>query len=305
MTDLEPLLAPSAVAVIGASPDPKKIRGRLVAALKASDRSRPIYPVNPAHVNIQGLRTYGAIGDIGRPIDLALIAIPASKIASALEECADAGVKSAVIYSSGFAESGGASVERQTCIREIAMAHGILVCGPNSVGFLNQTSGINASFSPSSNIEVKSTSDGGRTAIISQSGGLGFALYNRGVRRGLRFSHVISSGNEAHLSALDYTEYLLEADEVSAIIILLEQVRGGGRFLDVAARAAALRKPLIVAKFGRSEAGRRSALSHTGSMTGAEFAYDAVFRHAGVVRAEDQDELLDIAAAFTSCPLPK
>lgn len=305
MTDLDPLLAPSAVAVIGASPDPKKIRGRLVTALKASGRSRPIYPVNPAHKSIQGLRTYGAIGEIGRPVDLALIAIPASKIASALEECADAGVKSVVIYSSGFAESGGASVERQARIREIARARGLLVCGPNSVGFLNQTSGINASFSPSANIGVKGYGVGRRTAIISQSGGLGFALYNRGVRRGMHFSHVISSGNEANLSALDYTEYLLEADEVGAIIILLEQVRGGGRFLDVAARAAALRKPLIVAKFGQSKAARRSALSHTGSMTGAEFAYDAVFRHAGVVRAEDQDELLDVAAAFTLCPLPK
>ncbi len=305
MDNLDPLFAPGAVAVIGASPDPEKIRGRLVAALKGGGDARPVYPVNPAYCEIQGLRAFDAIGDIARPVDLALIAIPADKVAGALEECAEAGVKSAVIYSSGFAESGGAAVERQACIREIAETRGLLVCGPNSVGFLNETVGINASFSPSATIDADGRGGGRRTAIVSQSGGLGFALYNRGVRRGLRFSHVISSGNEAHLGALDYTEYLLEADEVGAIILLLEQIRGGERFLDIAERAAELCKPLIVAKFGRSEAARRSALSHTGSMTGAEFAYDAVFRYAGVIRAEDQDELLDIAAAVASCPLPK
>jgi acyl-CoA synthetase (NDP forming) len=306
VADLQPLLAPSAVAIIGASPDPGKIRGRLVAALKSGGYDGAIYPVNPAHAEIQGLKAYGAIGGIGAPIDLALIAIPADRVAEALEECAAAGVKSAVIYSSGFAESGGASADRQARIYEIAEARGLLVCGPNSVGFLNAGAGINASFSPSAKVPGGVGGGGGRcAAIVSQSGGLGFALYNRGVRRGIRFSHVISSGNEAHLGALDYTAHLLEAAEVGTVILLLEQIRDGGRFLAVAARAAELRKPLIVAKFGRSEAARRSALSHTGSMTGAAYAYDAVFRHAGALRAEDQDELLDIAAAVTTCPLPE
>ena len=307
MAKLESLLSPRAITVIGASPDRQKIRGRIVAGLLSGGYGGPIYPVNPAHSEIQGLRAYSSIAAICRPVDLALIAIPAEGVADALEECADAGVKGAVIFSSGFAESGAASASLQARIGDIAAARGILVCGPNSVGFLNERAGINASFTPSAN--AASAFDAGEgagrpVAVVSQSGGLGFAVYNRGIKRGIRFSHVVSTGNEADLGALDFTEHLLELEEVGALILLLEQMRGGERFLEVADRAANLGKPLIVAKLGRSQAARRGALSHTGAMTGAEFAYDAVFRHAGVIRADDQDELLDIVAAFVSCPLP-
>lgn len=307
MTTLDALLSPNAIAIIGASPDAGKIRGRLVAALLSGGYGGPIYPVNPAHAEIQGLRAFPSVGAIGQPVDLALIAIPAERVAGALEECADAGVKGAVIYSSGFAESGAASAPLQARIGEIAAARGIAVCGPNSVGFLNKSAGINASFSPSASIAATPHSEiaaGRNVAVISQSGGLGFAIYNRGARRNIAFSHVVSTGNEAHLGLLDFADHLLDQEEVGALMLLIEQLRGADRFLAVAEKAANLGKPLIVAKFGRSEAARRGALSHTGSMTGAEFAYDAVFRHAGVIRAEDQDELLDIAAAFTTCPLP-
>ena len=307
MADLDSLLSPGAVAVIGASPDTEKIRGRIVASLKAGRFEGPIYPVNPAHTEIQGLAAYPSIAAIGRPVDLAVITIRAERVADALEECADAGVKSAVIFSSGFAESGGASVERQLRIGEIAAARGILVCGPNSVGFLNEGAGVNASFTPSTNFTKTGDAGAGTgrgVAVVSQSGGLGFAIYNRGARRNIRFSHVVSTGNEAHLGALDFAEHLLRKDEVGVLVLLLEEMRGAGRFLDVADKAADLGKPLIVVKLGRSDAARRSALSHTGAITGAEFAYDAVFRHAGVIRAEDQDEVLDIAAAFASAPLP-
>ena len=304
MDELDALISPAAIAVIGASPDVGKIRGRLVAALKSGAYGGPIYPVNPAHTEIQGLTAYPSIGAIGRPVDLALIVIPAEHVTDTLEQCADAGVKSAVIFSSGFAESGAASAERQKRIGEFAAARGILVCGPNSVGFLNESAGINANFSPSSNVASATESVARRVAVVSQSGGLAFAIYNRGAKRGIQFSHVVSTGNEAHLGVLDFTDYLLQKEEVGALILLLEQVRGGGRFIEVADKAANLGKPLITAKLGRSEAARRGSLSHTGSMTGAEFAHDAVFRHSGVIRGEDQDELLDIAAAFTSCPLP-
>ena len=236
-----------------------------------------------------------------------MITIPAERVAGALEECADAGVKSAVIFSSGFAESGGASVQRQKRIGDIAATRGILVCGPNSVGILNEGAGVNASFTPSANIAktgVAGAEKGRGVAVISQSGGLGFAIYNRGARRNIRFSYVVSTGNEAHLGALDFADHLLCKDEVGVLVLLLEEMRGASRFLGLADQAASVGKPLIVVKLGRSNAARRSALSHTGAMTGAEFAYDAVFRHAGVIRAEDQDELLDIAAAFASGPLP-
>lgn len=304
---IQHILSPRSIAIIGASPDAEKIRGRIVTAPLAGGFDGPIYPVNPGHQEIQGLCAYPAIGAIGAPVDLALIAIPAERVAGVLEECADAGVKGAIIYSSGFAESGGQALALQENIGNIAAARGIAVCGPNSVGVLNRDARVNVSFSPGAKVAKAPRArhgDGRSVAVISQSGGLGFALFNRGVRRGIAFSHVVSTGNEAHLGALDFVEYLLDEAEVGAFILLLEQVRDAPRLLEVADKAAALGKPLIAAKVGRSEAARRGALSHTGSMTGAEYAYDAVFRHAGIIRADDQDELLDIAAAFTTCPLP-
>jgi len=301
------ILSPRSIAIIGASPDAEKIRGRIVAAVIAGGFDGPVYPVNPGHEEIQGLRAYRSVGAIGAPVDLALIAIPAERVAGVLEECADAGVKGAVIYSSGFAESGAAAVASQARLGEIAAARGIAVCGPNSVGLLNRDARVNVSFSPGAKVvgAPRPAPGAGRcVAIVSQSGGLGFAIYNRGMRRGIAFSHVVSTGNEAHLGVLDFVDYLLDDAHVGAFILLLEQVRDAPRLLRVADKAAALGKPLIVAKTGRSKAARRGALSHTGAMTGAEYAYDAVFRHAGIIRAEDQDELLDIAAAFISCPLP-
>ena len=308
MSALDALLSPRAIAIIGASPDAGKIRGRILAAILAGGYGGPIYPVNPAHAEIQGLRAYASIAAIGQPVDLALIAIPAERVAAALEECADAGIRGAVIFSSGFAESGHAAAQLQAQIGDIAVARGIAVCGPNTAGFLNTGINLNASFSVGTKLDNTPRTGAGsrrRVAIVSQSGGLGFAIYNRGIRRGIAFSHVVGTGNESHLGLLDFTKHLLEKEEVGAIVLLIEQLRGATGFLDVAEKAAALGKPLIVVKFGRSEAARRGALSHTGSLTGGAHAYDAVFRHAGVIRADDQDELLDIAAAFTSCPLPK
>jgi len=308
LSALDALLSPRAIAIIGASPDAGKIRGRIVAAILSGGYGGPIYPVNPAHAEIQGLRAYASIGAIGQPVDLALIAIPAERVTAALEKCADAGIKGAVIFSSGFAESGHAAAQLQAQIGDIAAARGIAVCGPNTAGFLNTGINLNASFSVGTKLDNTPHTGAGsqrRVAIVSQSGGLGFAIHNRGIKRGIAFSHVIGTGNESHLGVLDFTEHLLEKKEVGAIVLLIEQLRGATGFLDVAEKAAKLGKPLIVVKFGRSEAARRGALSHTGSLTGGAHAYDAVFRHAGVIHADDQDDLLDIAAAFTSCPLPK
>ena len=307
MNKLQHILAPRSIAIVGASPDEEKIRGRIVAAPIAGGFDGPIYPVNPGHEEIQGLRAYPSIGAISAAVDLAIIAISAERVAGVLEECADAGVRSAVILSSGFAESGAAAVAMQERIGEIATARGIPVCGPNSVGLLNRDANLNATFSPGAKVAGAPRAPQGpgkSVAVISQSGGLGFAIYNRGMRRGIAFSHVVSTGNEADLGVLDFVDYLLDDAEVGAFIILAEQIRGASCLPEVADKAAALGKPLIIAKLGRSEAAKRGALSHTGSMTGAEYAYDAVFRHAGIIRADDQDELLDIAAAFTSCPLP-
>lgn len=309
MLNIKRMLSPKSIAIIGASPDKEKIRGRILSALISGGFAGQVFPVNPAHKTIQGISAYPSLQSISDPVDLALIAIPATSVPNALVECGKKGVKSAIIYSAGFAESGNQARMLQQKISKIADNQKIAVCGPNSVGCLNTYGNVNTSFSPGARTyELSSSSSNIRkrnVAVVSQSGGLGFAIYNRGVVRGIPFSYIISTGNEANVSMLDFVEYLLDQDEVAVIIIIAEQFRDAGRLLKVANKAISKKKPLIVAKLGRSKAAKRGALSHTGSMTGSERAYDAVFKHAGIIRADDQDELLDIAAAFVSCPLVK
>jgi acyl-CoA synthetase (NDP forming) len=146
----------------------------------------------------------------------------------------------------------------------------------------------------------------GRTiAIVSQSGGIGFSFYHRGRPRQLRFSYVVSTGNEAVLGSFDFVDWCLDEGRADIVLLYLETIRDVETFRRVAIKAADLGKPLIVAKMGRSEAGSRAAASHTAALAGSDAAYDGIFRHYGVIRADDMDQQLDIAAAFAFCPLPK
>lgn len=308
LPDLKPLFWPESVAIVGASPDPVKIRGRLLDMLIRRRFPGRLLPVNPNYTEIQGLPAFPSIGDVPGPVDLALIAIPAAQVPDALSACAAAGVKSAVVYSSGFAEAGEEARALQDRVAAVARETGLAVVGPNAVGVYNVLGRMAASFSPgvlAEEAEGAGVGPRSRIAVVSQSGGIGFSIFNRGVRRGLAFSHVMTSGNEAALGTLDFVDYLIDDEATGAFVLFLEGLRNADRFLAVAGRAAAAGKPLIVAKVGRSGAARRAAASHTASMVGADTAYDAVFRHAGVIRAEDQDELLDHAAAFTSQPLAR
>ncbi|HZS85164.1 MAG TPA: acetate--CoA ligase family protein [Stellaceae bacterium] len=307
--DLRPFFRPRAVAVIGAAEDAATIRGRILAQLLGCGFPGEVYPVHPRHREIQGRRAYPAIAAAPRPVDLALIAIPAEKVPGALEECAAAGVKSALVFSSGFAEEGGdAHRALQERIAAIAQASGMIVAGPNSVGMVDIMGPLVASFSPAVDLALlpalRADPAARRIGIVSQSGGLGFALFNRGLRRRLAFSTIVNTGNEAALDACDVLEWLLEDERTGVVLMFIEAIRRGRRFMALAERALALGKPIIIAKIGRSGAGRRAAASHTASLTGSDDAYAAVFRRFGVIRAEDQDEMLDIAAAAALAPLP-
>ena len=298
--DLAPLLRPASVAVIGASDDTGRIRGRLLAQLLKGGFAGRVVPVHPSRATIQGLPAVAAIARAPAPVDLALIAIPAEAVPDALSDCAAAGVRAAVVYSAGFAEEGGDNVALQTRVHDIARSTGMIVAGPNVVGFLSVGSGLAATFSPAIDFDALPALRADprpRIGIVSQSGGLGFALFNRGLARRLPFGVVINTGNEADLDATEVAEFLVDDPATGAVLMFLETIRQGRRFMDLAARALAAGKPLIVAKIGRSPAGRRAAASHTASLTGSDRAYDAVFRRYGVLRADDQDDLLDLAAA--------
>lgn len=305
---LDSFFAPASIALIGASRDHEKIPGRLLAMLRKNEYPGQIYPVNPNYAEIDGLACYKSIAEIGAPIDLAVVIIPARAVLSALEQCATVGVKNAVIISSGFAEEGGGSAAMQDAIVALAKRTGMRISGPNAEGFFSQVQRVAATFSPAVDVKpgvVPLVATTRRIGIVAQSGGVGFAYYHRAKALGIAASYVVSAGNESDLGAGEFLDFLVQDASTDVVMLFIEGIRDVDKFLVAARRAAEVRKPVIVTKVGRSGAGERAAASHTASMAGWSAAYDAVFAKYGFIVSNDLDEALTIAAVLVSNPLPK
>src|SRR3954471_19297624 len=305
---LDSFFAPASIALIGASRDHEKIPGRLLTMLRKNEYPGKIYPVNPNYAEIDGLICYKSITDIGAPIDLAIILIPARAVLAALEQCAAAGVKNAVIISCGFAEEGGESAAMQDAIAGLARRTGMRISGPNAEGFFSQKQRVAATFSPAVDVKpsvVPLVATTRRIGIVAQSGGIGFAYYHRARALGVAISYCVSAGNESDLGAGEFLDYMVQDASTDVILLFIEGIRDVDKFLVAARRAAEMRKPVIVTKVGRSGAGERAAASHTASMAGWSAAYDAVFARYGFIVSNDLDEAVTIAAVLTTSPLPK
>ncbi len=305
---LDSLFAPDSIALIGASRDLEKIPGRLLSMLRKNEFPGKIFPINPNYGDIDGLKCYPTIADVGQPIDLAIVIIPARAVLGALEQCAAVGVKNAVIISSGFAEEGGDSAAMQDAIVALAKKTGMRISGPNAEGFYSQVQRVAATFSPT--VDVKPGAPPlvatiRRIGIVAQSGGIGFAIYHRAKALGIALSYVISAGNESDLGAGEFFEFMVQDASTDVILLFIEGIRDVDKFLAAAQRAAEIGKPVIVTKVGRSGAGERAAASHTASMAGRSAAYDAVFAKYGFIVSNDLDEAVTIAAVLTTNPMPK
>jgi acetyltransferase len=290
--DLKCLFHPRSVALIGASTEQTKLSGRPLRFFREFGYAGQIYPVNPKYPELAGMRCFASLSEIPTGVDLAVITLPASAVPDALEQCGAKGVKAAAIISSGFAEVGDEGRRLQEALTQIASACGIAVCGPNCSGYVYFPERVTATFSVGL--------DGGfplpgPAAFISQSGALSSYILGAARERGLGFRYWITTGNECVLRFTDYLEYLLEDPEVRLVLGYLEDARDGEALLAAAQRALALNKPLIIMKAGRSEAGAKASVSHTGSLAGADEVYQAVFAKYGVLRAESLDELFDLA----------
>jgi acyl-CoA synthetase (NDP forming) len=301
---LETFLAPRSIALIGASEGTTKIGGKVLATIIERGFPGQLYPVNPRGGTLHGLPAYRNVASLPERPDLALIAVPAALVPKAIEECAAAGIVGALIFSSGFGEAGVEGERLQAELREVVRRTGIRVAGPNAEGFLNTRASTAATFSPAVHVDPGTEPPGRDIGIVSQSGGLGFALYNRGRGAGLSFGHVVSVGNQVDLNLSDFCRHLVDDPGTAALMIYLESIPDVPEFLAVAKKAARRGKPIILAKAGRSGAGRRAAASHTGALAGSAEAADAVFTRHGILRADDQDEMIDIAAGLTRHPLP-
>jgi acetate---CoA ligase (ADP-forming) len=309
MPDLRPLLAPDSVAIVGAAAD-DSLRGRLTKQLVEHGYPGRLYPVTRSHKEVLGHQAYASVAEIPEAADLAVILVPAAHVVATIEQCAARGIKAAVVISSGFGEEkSNAASERDAALRAIAAKTGMVIAGPNSEGLVNPLQPLVATFSPvfhDHTVPLLPENSRARPIAVScQSGALTFAFLSRGRDRRLRFTYQVSAGNQSVLEAHDYVDWLLDAGGADIFLCYLEGIRDAARFRDVADRAARAGKPLIVAKVGRSDAGRRAALSHTGALAHAGAADDAIFRHHGIIRGEDLDHMVDVATAFAYCPLPR
>ena len=297
---LSRLFRPASIAIIGASKDATSLSGRPLDILLQHRYDGRVYPVNPNRPEVGGLPAWPSIKSVPEAVDLVVVAVRASLVLDVLRDCADAGARHAVIFTSGFAEEGAAGRRAEDELAALAHASGMRILGPNAEGFFNVHDGIPVSFSPTVDYKRGLTRlQPGNVAVVSQSGGLGFALFNWGQRVGLGASHVVTTGNEADLDALDAAGFLLEDASTDVVALLIEGFRRPEKLGPVARRAAELHKFLVVAKLGRSGAGSRGAWAHTAHDAGDDSAYQEEFARWGVVQAEDQEDLLDIAFALS------
>ena len=293
------LLAPRAVAVIGASRDPAQIGHAVVRNLLGQGFNGGVYPVNPNVTSVAGIRTYASVGEIEGPVDLVVVVRPAGEVLGLVDECARKHVHGLVILSSGFAEAGavGAALQREVVDR--ARANGMRVVGPNCLGIANTAPSVrmNATFAPVPPVE-------GNVAFLSQSGGLGNELLSEAAARGIGISEFVSVGNKSDVSGNDVLQYW-EDDPRTAVILLYLESFGNPRKFARIARRVSRHKPIVVVKSGRTPAGSRAASSHTAALASADVAVDALFRQAGVIRVDTLEELLDTAQMFSNQPIPE
>jgi len=305
--DISKLLWPKSVAVVGASSDLLGLRGRILEVMLSHPYAGTIYPVSRSASEVQGLKAYPSVADLPQPADLAILIIPAQFIPDELESCGRAGVKAAVILSSGFAEEPGeAGTRMQAAIRATAERYNMAVNGPNTEGFANIAAALCPTFSPAMDksagrIVPKLPLGSGQVSVISQSGGVGFAFFDRARERNLAFRYVVTTGNEAFLETSDFVDFMLDEGKTDVFLLLLEDVKTPAKFRRVAEKALRAGKPLIVAKIGQTEPGRRAVASHTAALAGSHAAYRAIFESHGVIEGHDFDGMIDLAAGFLAC----
>ncbi len=292
---IQKLMEPRSIAIIGASTDPKKTAGRPIAYLQKHHFKGKIYPVNPRVEEISGLKCYPDIGALPETPDVAIIMVGTDKALSAVKELAALGTPAAIVLTSGFAEHGPEGLKKQEEL--IAAAGSMRILGPNTIGMVNITDGI--PLSPSSALEMDEFPKGS-VSVISQSGGILGSLLSRATACGLGLSKLVSTSNEADLGLADFVDYLVNDSSTKVIVLYIESIRHPEKFRASALRARQAGKPIVVYKVGKSEAGVKAAISHTGALAGSDKMYDALFKQVGIIRANTFAEFLDIPAALAS-----
>jgi acetyltransferase len=296
MNALDKIFDPKTVAVIGASNTEGTVGYALISNLIGSGFKGTVYPINYKHKSIYGVRSYAKLRDTRDEIDLAIIATPAATVPDMVKECGEYGVKGIVIISAGFKESETSGGKMSEQIMAHAKKYDMRIIGPNSLGFMKPSIKLNASFANKMALP-------GKIALISQSGALCTAILDWSVEQNVGFSHFVSIGSMADVGIHDLIDYFGNDPYTSSIVIYMESLTNARKFIS-AARAFARNKPIIVLKSGKSDAGAKVALSHTGSLAGNDLAFEAAFKRAGIIPVNTIEQLFNAAQALAMQPRP-
>lgn len=290
-----PLLSPTSIAIIGASTDERKVGHMIVKNILTQGFAGEVYPVNPKADEILGKKVYASISAIPQTPDIVVIVTPGATVAGLLEECGAKGVKDVIVISAGFGETGTDEGHKmETDVIAIAKKHGIRLVGPNCLGVIRPSFGMNASFAE--NVEKK-----GSIALLSQSGALAVALLDVAADLRMGFSFVVSMGNKSVLNECDFLELCRDDPETKVIGMYVESIVDGRRFLEVASDVCRT-KPVVLIKSGVSERGKMAVSSHTGALAGSDAAIDAACSQTGIRRAKTTEEFLDILRTVATQP---
>lgn len=303
-TDLTGLFAPRAVALVGASDQGERFGTRVFRQLMNFGYAGPIYPVNPRATELNGLKCYPSVSELPETPDHVGITVATERVFEVLEECAARGVPFATVYSAGFSETGTEEGrERQAKLVAFARRTGMRIMGPNCNGVINF---VDAFAMASTGAIAGPRRPAGNVGVVSHSGGLGqINVMWRAMETGLGISYEASIGNEADLDSIDFARFMLRSAATDVVLMAIEGIKDGARLIELAREAAEREKPIVILKFGRTEAGSRAAASHTGTIAGADDIYDAAFRQFGLIRVFETNELYEMATLLRTRRWPK
>jgi acyl-CoA synthetase (NDP forming) len=299
---LRAALEPRSVAIIGASDNPHKVGGRPILYMKRYGYRGAIYPVNPGRTEVQGLKAYAHIRDTPQPAELAVIAVAGDEAVRAVEDCAQRGVKVAVVMTSGFGEIGAEGKAAQERMTAAARAAGMRLVGPNCQGLANFATGAVANFSTVFH-EVEGRD--GPVAIVSQSGACSQAIYILARQRGLDVRHVHATGNEADVTVADLAAEIVKEEDVRLVLLYMEAIQRPQVLAQAAEFARSRDLPIVAVKAGRTESGRKAASSHTGALASEDRVIDAFFAKHAIWRASDPADLVAAGQLYLSAGRPK
>ena len=294
---LTPLFEPASVAIVGASETPGKVGTMLLSNMLAAGYRGSLSAVNPKYASVRGVPCYPSIGKLPAQVELAVVATPARTVPEVISECGRSGVRSAVIITAGFSESGPEGAKLERAALEAARRHGLRLIGPNCLGIMRPAIGLNATFARGAALP-------GSLGLVSQSGAVCAAMLDWAWPNKVGFSSVVSLGGSTDIDFGEIIDYLANDPQTEHILLYIEGIRDARRFLS-SLRAAARVKPIIVMKVGRHPAGSRAAVSHTGAIVGTDDVFDAAVRRAGVVRVGSIGQLVAAAQAFASRVRPQ